>query len=56
MSLNELSYKTDVRRAALSELSRGKRGNINFVHIEKIAEALNISDIREIITIVDTED
>lgn len=54
MSLNELSLKTDVRRAALSELVNGKRENINFGHLSKIAETLNISDIREIITLKDT--
>lgn len=56
ISLNELSLMTGVRRAALSELSNSKRENINFRHISKIAEALNISDIREIITIVETDE
>ncbi|MNE79044.1 helix-turn-helix protein [compost metagenome] len=53
ISLRELSKLSDVRHAALSELSNGKRENINFNHIEKIAEALNISDIREIIELVE---
>ncbi|KPV55633.1 Cro/Cl family transcriptional regulator [Paenibacillus sp. A3] len=55
ISLRELSRLSDVRHAALSELSNGKRENINFAHIEKIAEALNISDIREIIDLIDLE-
>ncbi|WP_054708517.1 helix-turn-helix transcriptional regulator [Bacillus sp. JCM 19041] len=49
LSLRELSRLTDIRHAALSELANGKRQNINFSHIEKIAEALEIEDIREII-------
>ncbi|WP_258296422.1 helix-turn-helix domain-containing protein [Paenibacillus peoriae] len=53
ISLNELSHKTGVRRAALSELANEKRENINFKHIEEIADALDITDIREIITLID---
>ncbi|MBU5445424.1 helix-turn-helix transcriptional regulator [Paenibacillus sp. MSJ-34] len=56
ISLRELSRMADVRHAALSELSNGKRENINFNHIVKIAEALNISDIREIIDLVEIEE
>lgn len=53
ISLRELSRLSDVRHAALSELSNGKRESISFSHIERIAEALNISDIREIIELVE---
>lgn len=49
ISLRELSRLSDVRHAALSELSNQKRKSINFKHIEKIADALHITDIREII-------
>ncbi|WP_079911998.1 helix-turn-helix transcriptional regulator [Paenibacillus sp. 32352] len=56
ISLRELSRLSDVRHAALSELSTGKRENINFNHIERIAEALNIQDIREIIDLIEVED
>ncbi|WP_091481199.1 helix-turn-helix domain-containing protein [Gracilibacillus orientalis] len=49
ISLRELTRRTDIRHATLSELSNQKRQNINFQHIEKIAEALDIQDIREII-------
>jgi len=55
ITLRELSRLSDVRHAALSELSNGKRSNINFSHIERIAEALNITDIRKIIDFVDVE-
>lgn len=56
ISLRELSRLSDVRHAALSELSNGKRESISFSHIERIAEALNISDIREIIELVEEQE
>lgn len=55
ISLRELSRLTDIRHAALSELANQKRKNINFSHIERIAVALNINDIREIIDLVEIE-
>ena len=55
-SLRKLGEMTDIRHAALSELNNGKRRNINFGHIEKIAETLGIDDIREIIEIVNIEE
>jgi putative transcriptional regulator len=56
LSLRELSRMTDIRHAALSELANQKRKNINFNHIEKIAEACGIDDIREIIDLKDVDD
>ncbi|GAA3410376.1 helix-turn-helix domain-containing protein [Paenibacillus hodogayensis] len=56
LSLRELSRLADVRHAALSELANGKRANINFSHIEKIADALSIRDIREIIDLVEVDE
>ncbi|MCI1859744.1 MAG: helix-turn-helix transcriptional regulator [Sporolactobacillus sp.] len=53
ISLRELSRRTDIRHAALSELSNGKRRRIEFAHIERIADALGIDDIRDIIDIVE---
>lgn len=53
ISLRELSRLSDIRHAALSELSNQKRKNINFNHIEKLAEALDIDDIRDIIDMED---
>lgn len=50
ISLRQLSRLTDICHTALSELANPKRQNINFNHIEKIADALNIKDIRDIIT------
>lgn len=56
ISLRELSRLTDIRHAALSELANQKRQNINFQHIERIAETFNIKDIREIIDLVDIKE
>lgn len=55
LTLRALSRISGVRHAALSEHFNQKRQNINFGHIEKIAEALEIDDIREIIDLVDTD-
>lgn len=56
MSLREFSNHVDVRHAALSELSNKKRKSISFEHIEKIADSLGISDIREIIDLEDKKE
>jgi putative transcriptional regulator len=53
MSQKELAELTGIRPAAISELYNNQRKSINREHIEKIAAALNISDISELITIVD---
>ena len=55
-SLRKLAEKCDIRHAALSELNNGKRRNINFGHIERIAETLEIEDITEIIELVDIDE
>lgn len=55
ISLRELSRLSDIRHPALSELANNKRQNINLGHIKRIAEALDIQDIREIIDIESTE-
>lgn len=55
-SLRKLAEESGIRHATLSELSNGKRKNINFGHIERIAKALNITDIREIIDLEITEE
>ncbi|GKU77768.1 helix-turn-helix transcriptional regulator [Paenibacillus sp. L3-i20] len=56
ITLRELSRLSDVRHAALSELSNGKRENINFSHIERIADALNVKDIKQIIDLVEVQE
>lgn len=56
ISLRELSRLTDIRHAALSELANQKRQNINFNHIERIADTLELNDIREIIDLIEIKD
>ena len=51
LSMNQLHLLTGIRRATLSELANGKRQRIQLEHIEKIASALKIEDINEIITL-----
>lgn len=53
ISLRELSRLTDIRHATLSELANQKRQNINFSHIEKIADTLELDDIRDIIELIE---
>ena len=55
ISLRELSRQTDIRHAALSELANQKRESISFRHIERIADALGIKDIRKIIDLVNRD-
>ncbi|TFJ92122.1 helix-turn-helix domain-containing protein [Lentibacillus salicampi] len=51
LSMHQLHLLTGIRRATLSELANGKRERIQFEHIEKIANALEIDDINEIVTL-----
>jgi putative transcriptional regulator len=51
MSQKELAGLTGIRPAAISELYNNQRKSINREHIEKIAAALDISDINELITL-----
>ena len=56
ISLRELSRRTDIRHPTLSELANQKRQNINFGHMERIADACGVEDIRKIITFIDVDD
>lgn len=47
----ELSKKAGIRQAAISELTRTDRQRVNLIHLEKIAEALDIDDITELLVI-----
>ncbi|AIC93087.1 MULTISPECIES: helix-turn-helix domain-containing protein [Shouchella] len=49
LTIHALHLKTGIRRATLSELANGKRERIQLEHIEKIAEALDIDDMNEIL-------
>jgi putative transcriptional regulator len=47
----ELAELTGIRPAAISELYNNQRKSINKEHLEKIADALEIEDIRELIAL-----
>ncbi len=55
ISLRELSRQADIRHAALSELANHKKQSISFHHIEKLADALDIDDIRKIIDLASSD-
>lgn len=52
MTQKELAELTDIRPNAISMLARGYVERLNLDHIERIAAALNITDIRELVDIV----
>ena len=56
LSVSDLHIKTGIRRATLSELVNGKRQRIQLDHISKIATALNIDDMNEMMTLEDVSD
>lgn len=56
MTIRELERRTGIRYATLHELANNKRQNINFGHINRIGDALNITDVRHIITFDDIID
>ncbi|MFS0785309.1 helix-turn-helix transcriptional regulator [Shouchella sp. 1P09AA] len=49
LTIHALHLKTGIRRATLSEMANGKRERIQLEHIEKIADALGIEDMNEIL-------
>lgn len=49
MTQRELVKLTGLRQAAVSEICNNQRTTINRDHITKIAEALEIEDIRQLI-------
>lgn len=49
MKQKELAALTGIRESTISDICRGSRTVMNFNHIAKIAEALKITDIREIV-------
>lgn len=51
MTQMELSEKADVRQATISQLSRGHVERLHVPTIEKIAHALEIEDITQLITL-----
>ncbi len=47
----QLAEMTGLRENTIGEIARGTKTAINFKHLEKIASALNISDIRNIMAL-----
>lgn len=56
MTQMELSKLTNIRQAAISEMSRNDREKVDLHHLERIANALKIDDMNELITIEKTPD
>lgn len=49
MTQKELSERTRIREATISDIVRGTRTVLNYEHLEKISNALELTDIRDII-------
>lgn len=49
MSQKELAKKTGLRESTISDICRNSRTVINFEHLAKIAEAIEIVDIAELL-------
>lgn len=49
LSQKKLAELSGIRESTISDIVRGTRTVINFEHLSKIAEALEVTDIRELI-------
>lgn len=49
LSQKKLAELSGIRESTISDIVRGTRTVINFEHLSKIAEALEVIDIRELI-------
>lgn len=56
ISLRELGRQADIQISALSPLANGKKQRVDLGHLKRIAEALDINDMNEIISIEDEEE
>lgn len=55
MNQKELAEITNIRPAAISSLARGYIERLNIDHLERIANALEIDDINDLISLIDEE-
>ncbi|MNP63124.1 helix-turn-helix protein [compost metagenome] len=55
LTQKDLAKLTGIREATISDFARGSRTVINIDHLQRIANALNITDIRELIDLVEKE-
>ena len=53
ISQKKLAEISEMRESTISDIVRGTRTVINFEHLAKIAMALNVDDIRELINLVE---
>ena len=53
LSQKKLAEMSGIRESTISDIVRGTRTVINFEHLAKIAEALEVTDIRELIDFED---
>lgn len=53
LSQKKLAEMSGIRESTISDIVRGTRTGINFEHLSKIAEALEVTDIRELIDFED---
>lgn len=53
LSQKKLAEMSGIRESTISDIVRGIRTVINFEHLSKIAEALEVTDIRELIDFED---
>lgn len=49
MTQKDLAHVAGIREATISAIARNKQDQVNLRHLEKIMDALNIADIRELI-------
>lgn len=49
LSQKKLAEMSGIRESTISDIVRGTRTVINFEHLSRIAEALKVTDIRELI-------
>lgn len=50
-SLREMGRDTDIQISSLSRLARNERQRVDLGHLKRIAEALDLNDMNEIISI-----
>ena len=53
LSQKKLAEMSGIRESTIRDIVRGTRTVINFEHLSKIAEALEVTDIRELIDFED---
>lgn len=49
MTQKELSHKTGIRESTISVICRGTQTCVNYEHLSKIAEALDVKDISKLL-------